>query len=66
MKKERIGFTTDSKTRQLWDKKSKEVIERRFFRSKTDIFESLVSFLNYASDKELLEFRDKITKINMN
>ena len=64
MKKERIGFTIDPKTRQIWDTKSQEVVDRRFFRNKTDIFESLVLFLNKATDKELLEFREKITRAN--
>jgi hypothetical protein len=66
MKKERIGFTIDPKTRQLWDVKSKEVVDRRFFRNKTDIFESLVFFLNKATDKELIEFREKITRVTNN
>lgn len=61
-KSERISFSVNNETRQMWEKTSSIVINKRVFRNKAEIFESLILFLSQASEKELWDFREKITK----
>jgi hypothetical protein len=59
-KSERVSFSVDSQTRQMWEKTSSSVIYKKVFRNKAEIFESLILFLSQAPEKELWDFRKRI------
>lgn len=56
-KKRRVNFTVSDSAYQTWQQASKDLIERRVFRSKTEIFESLIYFLQRAKKEEILQFK---------
>ena len=60
-KDKRINFTVDELTRQTWNEVSSELVEKRVFRNKTEIFEFMISYLGQAKYKELFELRERIT-----
>ena len=61
MKNQRIGFSLDLDTRHKWEEIARDVISKKFFRSKSEIFECLIYFLLHAEIDELLNFRRKMT-----
>jgi len=56
-KKRRVNFTVSDSVYQTWQQASNDLIERRVFRSKTEIFESLIYFLQRAKKEEILQFK---------
>ncbi|MBT9174570.1 MAG: hypothetical protein DDT22_00230 [candidate division WS2 bacterium] len=56
-KKKRVNFTVTDIVYETWQQVSDDLIERRVFRSKTEIFESLVYFLQRSNREEILEFK---------
>ena len=65
-KKVGVGFKVDESIGDIWNKKSSELIKKRFFRSKTEIFELMALYLLKSTDKEILEFREKVTSQQLN
>lgn len=63
MKDTKVSLTVDKETRQLWNKATDNLIKKKLFRNKTEVFENIVFFLSHAPEKELWDFRDKITNI---
>ncbi len=56
-KKKRVNFTVTDTVYETWQQTSNDLIERRVFRSKTEIFEALVYFLQRAKKEEILQFK---------
>ena len=56
-KKKRVNFTVTDTVYEAWQQTSNDLIERRVFRSKTEIFEALVYFLQRAKKEEILQFQ---------
>lgn len=60
-KKKRIGFTLSDEQFNEWNTICKNLVERRLFRNKTEIFESLVSFLKHSEKEDIVSFKSKMT-----
>lgn len=60
-KKKRVGFTLSDELYNEWDAVSRNLIERRLFRNKTEIFESLVSFLKHSEKEDIISLKSKMT-----
>ncbi len=59
MKEKKIGFTVTEGDYQVWKHISNDLIQKKIFRNKTEIFESFILFLQRA---EMQKIRDlKIT-----
>lgn len=56
-KKKRVNFTVTDTVYETWQQTSNDLIERRVFRSKTEMFEALVYFLQRAKKEEILQFK---------
>lgn len=60
-KKKRVGFTLSDELYNEWNVISNNLVERRLFRNKTEIFESLVSFLKHSEKEDIISFKSKMT-----
>lgn len=59
IKKKKINFTVPDDVFAVWQQVSDDLVERRVFRNKTEIFDSMVYFLQRAKKEEVLEFKSK-------
>jgi hypothetical protein len=59
MKTKRVSFTLDGDTYSEWQKLTEKLVSKRYFRNKTEVFETLIVFLSNADKDELLEFKLK-------
>ena len=56
-KNKKVLFSVDNTTYETWNLVADELIRRRMFRSKTDIFESLVYFLQRAGNEDIKKLK---------
>lgn len=56
-KKKRVNFTVTDTVYATWQQAADDLIQRRVFRSKTEIFEALAYFLQRAKKEEIMEFK---------
>lgn len=62
IKKKGVAFTVSEDTHQTWLSVSEELIRKRVFRNKTEIFEKLVLFLQSSVVEKIESFRDSAQK----
>lgn len=58
IKNKAVAFTVSEDTHQIWRSISEELIRKRVFRNKTEIFEKLVLFLQSSVLEKIESFRD--------
>lgn len=58
IKNKGVAFTVSEDTHQIWQCISEELIRKRVFRNKTEIFEKLVLFLQSSVVEKIERFRD--------
>jgi hypothetical protein len=63
MKTKKINFTVDSKTYEEWQDISQELVSKRYFRNKTDVFESFMIFLKKSTKNDLRNFKNKLLSL---
>lgn len=56
-KQKRVGFTIKKSDYEIWTHISDEMIQRRLFRSKTEIFENLIYFLQRGRLDDIKAFK---------
>ncbi len=56
-KNKKVLFSVDNTTYETWNLIADELIRRRMFRSKADIFESLVYYLQRADNEDIKKFK---------
>ena len=62
IKKKGVAFTVSEDTHQTWLSISEELVRKRVFRNKTEIFEKLVLFLQSSVVEKIESFRDSAQK----
>ena len=56
-KQKRIGFTIKKSDYDIWNHVTDELVQRRLFRSKTEIFENLIYFLQRGRLEDIKSFK---------
>lgn len=54
----RIGVTISEVDSEIWNMVSRDLIQRKIFRSKAEIFEAMIYYLQKANNEELIKFSD--------
>jgi hypothetical protein len=57
-KQKRIGFTIKKSDYEIWKHVTDDLIQRRLFRSRTEIFENLVYFLQRGRLEDIKSFKE--------
>lgn len=60
-KQMRVGFTIKKSDYEIWKHITDDLIQRRLFRSRTEIFENLVYFLQRGRLEEIKSFKETST-----
>lgn len=60
-KKTRVGFTIKKSDYEIWKHVTDDLIQRRLYRSKTEIFENLVYFLQRGRLEQIKSFKETST-----
>ena len=62
-KKKKVNFTVKDSVYLTWQQVAEDLINRRVFRSKTEIFETLTYFLQRAKREEIETFKSSSMSI---
>jgi len=57
-KEKKLSFTVTEGDYQAWRFISEDLVEKKIFRNKTEMFETLIYFLQRAKHSEIKEFKD--------